>query len=75
METIFNVNDQSSQLYYATWAVANESPKIFRPEQDSNPDLCDAGAVLHQLSDQANWELVIMWVYDKPVDSGYMRFN
>ena len=27
------------------------------------------------VSYQANWELVIMWVYDKPVDSGYMRFN
>ena len=22
---------------------------------------------------QANWELVITWVYDKPVDSGYMN--
>ena len=25
-------------------------------------DLCDAGAVLHQSSYQANWELVVMWV-------------
>ena len=33
---------------------------------------CDTGAVLHQLSYHANWQLVIMWVYDKPVD---MRFN
>ena len=53
----------------------NERPGKFRPERDSNPDLCDAGAVLYQLSCQGNWELVIMWVYDKPVDSGYMRFN
>ena len=37
---------------------------------DSNPDLCDAGAVLYQLSYQPNWVLVIMWVNDKPVDSG-----
>ena len=29
---------------------------------DSNPDLCDAGAVLHQLSYQANWEQVDVWV-------------
>ena len=43
-----------------------------RPERDSNPDLCDAGAVLHQLSYQANWELVTKWVYDKPVNSGYL---
>ena len=46
-----------------------------RPERDLNPDLCDAGAVLHQLSYAANWELVIMHVNDKPADSGYMRFN
>ena len=25
-------------------------------------DLCDASAVLYQLSYQANWELVILWV-------------
>ena len=25
-------------------------------------DLCDAGAVLYQLSYQANWELVILWI-------------
>ena len=42
-----------------------------RPEQDSNPDFCDSGAVLNQLSYQANRELVIMWVNDKPVGSGY----
>ena len=29
---------------------------------DSNPDLCDAGAVLHQLRYQANWEQVVVWV-------------
>ena len=34
-----------------------------------NPDLCDSGAVLHQLSYQANWELVDLWVNDKRVDS------
>ena len=45
-----------------------------RPEQDSNPELCNAGEVLYQLSYQANWELVIMWVYNEPVDSEYMSF-
>ena len=40
-----------------------------------DPDLCDACAVLYQLSYQINWELVIMWVNDKPVESGYMRSN
>ena len=32
------------------------------PEQDLNPDLCYAGALLYQLSYQANWELGLMWV-------------
>ena len=31
-----------------------------------NPDLCDAGAVLYQLSYQANWEKVVMRVNYKP---------
>ena len=35
---------------------------------DSNPDLSDAGAVLHQLSYQANWEQFVMWVDHKLVD-------
>ena len=30
-------------------------------------DFCDTGAVLYQLSSQANWELVIMLVRNKPV--------
>ena len=45
----------------------------FRPEQDSIPDLCDTGALLYQLSYKANWELVVMWVNDRPVDSGYVQ--
>ena len=28
------------------------------------PDLCDAGAVLYELSYQANWELAVTWVND-----------
>ena len=31
-------------------------------------DLCDTGAVLHQLSYQANWELVIVWIRYIPVE-------
>ena len=40
-------------------------------------DLCDTGtgAVLYQLSNQANWELVILWVGKKPVDDEYMPMN
>ena len=29
-----------------------------------NIDLCIAGAVLYQLSYQANWELVMFWVHN-----------
>ena len=36
--------------------------------RDSNPDLCDADAVLHLLRYQANWEQVVVWVDYKPVD-------
>ena len=50
-----------SMLSSATWEVAKE-----RPEWDLNPDLCNTSVVLNQLSYQANWELLIMWVYDKP---------
>ena len=51
-----------------TWAVVK-----IRPEKNSGlygiwtHDLCDTGAALYQLSQQANWELVIMLVPNKPV--------
>ena len=45
-----------------------EKPEKFRPERDSNPYLCEAGAVLHQLSYRAHWELTVMWVDYKPAD-------
>ena len=35
---------------------------------DSNPDLCHAGAVLHQLRSQVNRQLVDMWVHHEPLD-------
>ena len=44
-----------------------------RLEQDLNSDHCDAAVVLWQLRYQANWELVIIWVYGNPVDSEYMQ--
>ena len=44
-------------------------PEKFRSERrDSNPNLCDAGAVLQQLSYQSNWEQVVMWIDYEPVD-------
>ena len=46
-------------------------PKRRKPDRDSNHDFYDAGVVLHHLSYQANWELVVMWVCYKPVNDGY----
>ena len=34
----------------------------------SSPDLSAAGAVHHQLSYQAHWEQVVIWVHYKPID-------
>ena len=46
-----------------------------KPEKNSGMngirthDLCDTGTVLYQLSYQANWELVTLWVRNNiPVD-------
>ena len=36
-------------------------------------DLCDASAVLYQLSYQANWELVILWVQNKYTSEGWIN--
>ena len=35
-----------------------------------NPDFCGARVVLLHLSYQVNWKLVVMWVYDNPLDKG-----
>ena len=41
----------------------------FRREQESNPKLCNAGAVLDHL--RTNWELAVIWIPDKSrVDDG-----
>ena len=36
--------------------------------RDSNPELCNASAVLYQLSSQANWEIVVC-IDNKPIYS------
>ena len=38
-----------------------ERPEKFRSKRESNPDLCDAGAVLNRLSYQADWEQIEMF--------------
>ena len=51
-----------------TLSCSERGLKISGLNGDSNPDLCDAGAVLHQLSYQVNWVQVVMWLDYKPVD-------
>jgi len=36
-------------------------------------DLCDTGAMLYQLSYQANWELVTLWVRNVTVDGSLLE--
>ena len=57
-------------FFNATFVVMRKHEKL-RPEWDSSLDLRDAGAVLHQLSYQTDWGVMVMWVYDKPADDGY----
>ena len=42
------------------------------PERDSEPDLCDASEVLHELTYQANWELAPVV---QTIDSAVHRIN
>ena len=46
-----------------------------RSGRDSNPDLSNAGAVLHQLSSQNNLGLGVMWVDRKPLDAGHRSID
>ena len=48
-----------------------ERPEKFRPERGFYPVLFHAGAVLHQLSYQANWFQVVMWVDCKAFQSAF----
>ena len=48
------------------------SAEKLRPEWHSKSDPHNAGAVLYQLSYQANWELIVMWVDYKPLDNEHI---
>ena len=49
-------------LFECKFLASERRPKSFRPERNPDHSLCDAGAIVYQLSYQANWELVVMWV-------------
>ena len=55
-------------VFYRCLSRSEEGLKSTSLNGDSNPDLCDSGAALHQLSCQANQELVVMLVDHNPVD-------
>ena len=66
LELRINVNQYALRSF---WRYLNSSKEVLDNSGlngDLNPDVCDAGAVFNQLSYQANWELVVMWVYYKP---------
>ena len=54
-------------VFLALLKQQRERPENSGLKGDSNLDVCNAGAVLHQLSYQANWEKVV-WVDYKAVD-------
>ena len=58
-------SDPRSYKYYLS-SSESKAWKRFRPVRDLTHDLCDTGASLYQLSWQANWELVIILVPNKP---------
>ena len=61
------VNDPYSFLHYLSSSeyIGQKNSDL---NGDLNPDFYDLGASLCQLSYQANWELLIMWVDYKQVE-------
>ena len=53
----FKANDLRSYAVLVGVA-AKERPQKFRPELDSNPDLCNAGVVFHQSNHQADGSIL-----------------
>ena len=62
------MNEFDRRIWALLISSSKKGLKISDQNGDWNPDLCDTGAVLYQLSYQAKWERVVMWVDFKPVD-------
>ena len=57
------ISDWSSQLHTQLKQLWNSGLNGIQTR-----DLCDTGAVLYQLSNQAIWELVTLWIRNIPVE-------
>ena len=62
------MNGFNHRIFWALLKQQRERPENSGLNGHSNPVLSDVGAVLHQLSYQANWEQVVVWVDYKLVD-------
>ena len=65
--SVDQIEERSSQLLRNLSSCEEKAWKNSGLNGIRTHDLCDAGAVLYQLSYQANWELVILWVRNIPV--------
>ena len=54
-------------FYFNTARLLRKSLKNLALSRIWIHDLCDAGAVLYQLSYQTNWALVVFWVHNVPL--------
>ena len=62
------MNECDHHIFQLCLSRSEKGPKNSGLNCDSNPDLCNAGAVLHRLNYQANWEQVVMLFICKPID-------
>jgi len=75
LELRINMNQHALRSF---WRYLNSSKEVLDNSGlngDLNPDVCDAGAVFGRLGYQAHWELVVMWVYYKPIDAGFKSID
>ena len=75
-ELVFSPLTTLPSIIYTTFAVVKRKPEKNQACTGFEPyDLCDTGQALYQLSYQANRELVIWSVLNKPVKDKDERMN
>ena len=60
------IGEKIIAVIYATRLLRKKPEKTSGLNGIRTHDLCNAGAVLYQLSYHANWELVMFWVHNSP---------